>query len=57
MASPHVVIKVGEQTGLVYLEIDGVETPLDPSMACEVGEALFRAGADSRAAYEAQTGE
>lgn len=46
MRLPHVVIKYGVDTRLVYLIIDEQIFELDAHMAREVGEALFKTGVD-----------
>ncbi len=53
IATPHVVIKRGEESGLVYLEINDEEHILDPQLAMDIGESLYTTGADARATYEA----
>lgn len=45
--SQHVVIKLGEESGNVYLIIDGDEYVFDPTTSRDVGEALYKTGCDA----------
>lgn len=46
---PHVVIRRGTDHQMVYLEIDGTEFALEPGLAQDVGEALYKTGCDAAA--------
>jgi hypothetical protein len=39
-------VRILKDDDQVYIEINGSETPLEPHLAKEIGEALFKAGCD-----------
>lgn len=39
-------VRILKDDDQVYIEINGAETPLEPHLAKEIGEALFKAGCD-----------
>jgi len=47
--TPRIVIKLGEDSSLVYLEIGEDEYVLDGETARAVGDALYKTGCDSEA--------
>lgn len=50
--SPRIVIKLGEESDLVYLNIGDDEYVLDGETSRAVGEALYKTGCDSEAQAE-----